>query len=305
MIHFEGAPTAKVATPKVEAPVPAAPRKTMAERLAERGIGQRGADVSTAPSTPEDDRLKAMIEAVNEKTAAAGAVAREAQAQVAQEPSGPMSYDEWKKKRAGATESAPVAAAVEAAPVAAPEAAPERAEANVEQKSETYSEDERVKYAEAMRAAALVKRQRMIDDHARAAEERARLRSLPPTPSPVPYLRVAERRPEPMPKIDPYQKINIPGFGEAQILFVDPDEDLMYFATPEERRRVDAQLSRDEGQSSRNAADYSQVIRLTPTEVRRILAEQRPTAPDAQIPDLREESPVRNNVQHLRSRYAS
>lgn len=143
----------------------------------------------------------------------------------------------------------------------------------VEQRVERAQEapqDDRVEYAHLVREGALKRRQEIIDRQARIVEERSRLLALPSIPSSAP--RLVEQRRDRMPTIDKFQKIFIPDFGEAQILFIDDQEEMMYFTTPEERRRIDAAMASDESLGSRESADFSQTIGLTPDQVRRILA---------------------------------
>jgi hypothetical protein len=98
------------------------------------------------------------------------------------------------------------------------------------------------------------------------------------------------------------KEVEIPGFGKAMLLFVDDEKRLMYFATPEERRRVDAQLIRDESQSARTAADFENVVALTPNQVKEFLSRQ----PETQQSSAPESASSRqNHEQHLRGRYAA
>jgi hypothetical protein len=181
--------------------------------------------------------------------------------------------------------------------------APEQGEVNIEQQSEEDSERER---AILYRNHVMKLRAKKMAEQDALLEMRKKLQSLPDSPRPyAAAVKAAERTPTPLPKIDRFQSITIPGFGEAMILSVDADSGTMYFATPEERRRVDAVLAKDEGQSSMGAANFKEVIGLTPDQVRQILAKGEQGGGTAASV---EEQPVEQAPQHqlhLRGRYAA
>ena len=270
MVHHEGMPIPKVSAPAVEAPVPA-PRMTMEERWAKRLAEQTQEEA--VPSSP------------------------------APKPTGPISYEQWKAKRAAeiSATSAPAAesaSAIETAP-AAPEAAVEvSAEAQ-----EKKTEDEKAERAKLMYEVAKRKHEQAVRDHQDAQKVRERLQQLPSLPRPATMPRVVERPPEPMPKVDQQKVYNIPGFGPAMILTVDENTRTMYFATPEERRKVDAMMVKDEGMSSRDALDHTNkdILPLTPDQVRQFLVMQPQEGAPA---PMAEKAPV-DHAQHLQNRYAA
>jgi len=221
------------------------PRMSMADRFALRSAEAKAAgtyDNSVdASSTPEDDRVHELVAAVNEKTAARAAEARAAEA-----PSVPE--------------------------VSAAEAIDTRSEADLEQERKQMAAEQAMQAVAAKKAAAA----RFVEAQGGIAEARAALMRATPAPRPAFMPEVAARQPEPMPSVDPKMILEIPKFGEAQILFVDPDSQMMYFATPAERSRVDNAKIGSEYQGSRDLANFSPdtVVALTPGQVRDLLAQQ-------------------------------
>lgn len=238
-----------------------------AAKIAEQGGSKDVVDASV--NTAADDRVAEQIHAINEKTASASA---------------------------GSVESIPVAAAevtVEAAPEAAIEAAPEKSA------EELAAEDKAMREKAMVRAAEI--RRSKIQAQAALTQARSVLMS---TADAVPMTAKVER--PPMPSVDQMQKIEIPGFGDAMILSVDPDAQLMYFATPEERRKVDVMMVKDEGMSSRGAANYSKenVIALTPDQARQYIAaaNAKRRFANVDVAPVAEAAPA-NNPTHLQNRY--
>ncbi|MFA6018021.1 MAG: hypothetical protein WCT28_04475 [Patescibacteria group bacterium] len=132
-------------------------------------------------------------------------------------------------------------------------------------------EKERQEYAAAYTAAM---RKRRIENQNGVIAARERLLQMPSAPVPSAFPRSVERRAEPMPRVDKNQILNIEGFGQAMILFVDEESGTMFFTTPEERRRIDIAQSKDESLSSREAANFSDVIPFTADQVRQLLQKQ-------------------------------
>ena len=233
------------------------PRMGMAERFALRSAEAKAAaiaagtyeEVADVTSTPEDDRVHELIAGINAKTEARAAGAR-------------------------AVEAAPVAA-VEAPikpEVSAAEAVDTRSEADLEQERKQMAAEAAMRSVAAQKAAAA----RFVAAQGGIAAARAALMHATPAPRPAFMPEVVARQPEPMPTVDPMKTLKIPKFGDAQILFVDPDSQMMYFATPTERARVDKASIGNESQGSRDLANFSPdtVVALTPGQVRDLLAQQ-------------------------------
>lgn len=266
MMKFEG-PTIGVHHDIAPPPV----RMTMSERFAARVAAQGGSKDVVDPSvnTAEDDRVAAQIRAINEKTDRVAAAVRDAEIPVAE------------------TVEAPVETAQEAVVEAAPEKTAEQIE------KEENAARAKILIRDAERRRAVIGTQRALVE-ARAALMKA--------PNVIPMAAKVER--PPMPKIDQMQKIEIPGFGEGMVLSVDPDSDVIYFATPEERRRVDTMLMRDEGMSSMRAADFTKVIALTPEQARQYIAAANAKRRFVSAPENAPQQPApANNPTHLANRY--
>lgn len=254
-VHHDLMPQPIVAV--TEAPKPS---MSMADRFALRSAeaktagtyDRRGEALDASDeiqSTPEDDKLHELIAGVNAKTEARAAAAR-------------------------ATEAAPMVAAE--APiepeVSAAEAVDTRSEADLERERKQMAAEAAMQAVAAKKAQAA----RFVLAQGGIAEARAALMRATPAPRPAFMPEVVARQPEPMPSVDPKRILNIPRFGDAQILFVDPDSQMMYFATPVERARVDAASIGNESQGSRDLANFSpdSVVALTPGQVRDLLAQQ-------------------------------
>lgn len=253
-------------------------RMTIGERFAAASAkkkAEEGGEVIAINNTPEDDRISELLRAVNEKTGRAARAARDA-------------------------ESIPVAAA-EVATEAASEVAVEAVvEAAPEKSAEELAAEDKAMREKAMVRAAEIRRSKI---QAQAALTQARS-VLMSTADAVPMATKVER--PPMPSVDQMQEIDIPGFGKAMILSVDPDSQLMYFATPEERRKADAMMAKDEGMSSRGAANYSKenVIALTPDQARQYIAAANAKRRFANVDTTpAAEAVPANNQTHLKNRY--
>lgn len=279
-VHHDVKPQPIVAAEATPAPVVAKPRMSMAERFALRTAEAKAAgtykDVVDETSTPEDDKVHELIAGINAKTEARAAEAR----------------------------------AAEAVPTAAVEApsTPELSAAEViDTRTEADFEQERKQMAAemAMQAVAAKKKaaERFIAAQGGIAEARAALMRATPAPKLAFMPEVVARQPEPMPSVDPMRTVNIPKFGDAQILFVDPDSQMMYFASPTERARVDKASIGNESQGSRDLANFSPdtVVALTPGQVRDLLAQQSSKSLYEPV-----EPPVAaNNSNHWAKRYAA
>lgn len=141
--------------------------------------------------------------------------------------------------------------------------------------------EEIAKEDEALRVKAMIiaaeKRRAIIKAQSSLVGIRSKLQHTPDAVS----MAVKVEKP-PMPKIDPFQKIEIPGFGDAQILSIDEESGVMYFATPGERANVDSQLVNDQGKGSMDVANFENVIAITPEQARQYIAvanAKRQTAP--------------------------
>ncbi|MEK7632247.1 MAG: hypothetical protein AAB473_00460 [Patescibacteria group bacterium] len=249
------------------------PRMSMSDRFAARIAEQGGSKdvVDASVNTAEDDRVAEQIRAINEKTAVAS-----------------MS----------SAESIPVAAVevpVEAAPEAAVEAAPEKSAEQLAAEDKAMREKAMVRAAE-IRRAKITK----IQTQEKLVTARSVLMKMADA---VPMVTKMER--PPMPSIDQMQKIEIPGFGEAMVLSVDPDSQVMYFATPAERSKVDAMLVKDEGMSSMKAANFENVIAVTPDQARQYIAaanaKRQFFTSEGTIPS---EEVAANTPNHLENRYS-
>lgn len=284
MMKFEG-PTIGVHHDIAPPPV----RMTMSERFAARVAAQGGSKDVVDPSvnTAEDDRVAQMIRAINERTDRAAAAARDAELPPAVEhPPRLVSEREATVVPAEVAESP-----VEAAQEVVVEAAPEKTAEQIERDENAARAKILIRDAERRRA--VIGTQRALVE-ARAALMKA--------PNVIPMAAKVER--PPMPKIDQMQKIEIPGFGEGMVLSVDPDSDVIYFATPEERRRVDTMLMRDEGMSSMRAADFTKVIALTPEQARQYIAAANAKRRFVSAPENAPQQPApANNPTHLANRY--
>lgn len=225
----------------------------MAERFALRSAEAKAAGTTTdnldETSTPEDERVHELVAAVNEKTAARAAEARSAEA-------APMAAVET-----------PIRPEVSAA-----EAVDSRSFADLEQERKQMAAEAAMQAVAAKKAAAA----RFVAAQGGIAAARAALMKATPAPKMAYMPEAPAYQPPPMPVVDPSRKLNIPKFGEAQILFVDPESQMMYFATPAERARVDKASIGSEEQGSRDLANFSKegVVALTPGQVRDLLAQQ-------------------------------
>lgn len=250
---------------------PPAVRMTMGERFAAASAKKKateGGETVAAENTAADDRIAQELRAINERMDRAAIARRDA-------------------------ESIPVAAAevaVEATPEAAVEAAPEKS-------AEELAAEDKALREKAMVRAAEIRRSKI---QAQAALTQARS-VLMKTPDAVPMVAKVER--PPMPSVDRFQNIEIPGFGDAMILSIDPDSQLMYFATPEERRKVDAMMVKDEGMSSMGAANFGNVIALTPDQARQYIAAANAKRRFASVDTAPAETAPANNPTHLQNRY--
>ncbi len=269
----------------------------MAERLQKRLDADRAnatEATSSIPSSPEDDRLAATIREVNERTAARAAALRN----VAEVPAPiPMHAHE------GVFRDVPEKANGDFAEEASLPIDTEMGEPVSEQSAEEKERAEKLEYARLYRENAMRVRERNIVNQTTIAEERAKLLRLPPTPKPIGItFRTVERAPDPLPKIDS-QRVYETDYGPRMILSVDESTRpaTMYFATPEERRKVDAALVRDESQSSMGAADFRNVVALSPDQARKFLNKPVETA----VRDMAVEapSPVSQDPRQPQRRY--
>lgn len=229
------------------------PRMNMADRFALRSAEAKAAgtydDVVDEASTPEDDKVHELIAGVNAKTEARTVAAR-------------------------AVEAAPMVAAE--APiepeVSAAEAIDTRSEADLAQERKQMAAEQAMQAVAAKKAAAA----RFVAAQGGIAAARAALMHAVPAPKLAFMPDRPAHQPEPMPSVDPMRTLNIPKFGDAQILFVDPKSQMMYFATPAERARVDKASIGSGFQGSRDLANFSKdtVVALTPGQVRDLLAQQ-------------------------------
>lgn len=259
-VHHDVKPQPIVAAEAAPAPVAAKPRMGMAERFALRSAEAKAAgtykDVADETSTPEDDKVHELIAGINAKTEAKAAEAR-------------------------AAEAAPTAAveAPSTSEASAAEAVDTRTEADFEQERKQMAAEMAMQAVAAKKKAA----ERFIEAQGGIAEARAALMRATPAPKLAFMPEVVARQPEPMPTVEPMRTLKIPKFGDAQILFVDPDSQMMYFATPTERARVDKASIGSESQGSRDLANFSPdtVVALTPGQVRDLLAQQ-PVSPRSQ-----------------------
>lgn len=312
MVHFEGMPK-----PQMKAEVPSASllgekmrqRAADAAKIAEFKLAQEAIASGEVASVEEfyaqQDALTAAAESVpavpskrmtmDERLKRAG-IGRSSEERTDAAGDRVSQRDE---RQAGSRD-----AHLEVAPTVVERAViPEQDEAKIERQSEEVSERER---AILYRNHVMKLRAKKMAEQDVLLEARKKLQSLPEAPRPyAAAARSVERVPTPLPKIDRFQKITIPGFGEAMILSVDSDSGIMYFATPEERRRVDAVLVKDEGQSSMGAANFKEVIGLTPDQVRQILAKGEQGVAVAASGEETSVEQATNNQEHLRGRYAA
>ena len=278
---------------------PPPPRMTMAERLQKRLDEDRARgnamDVpSPSASSPEDDRLSAMIRGVNEKTAARGARHRDGEEILAMIPG---------QANAGTLPDQPDKANRDFAMEVPSPIGPEASEPVNEQSVEEREHAEKLEYARLYRESAMRAREKNIVNQTRIAEERAKLLQLPSAPKPSGInFRIAERAPDPLPKVDS-QRVYETDYGPRMILSVDESTrpPTMYFATPEERRRVDAALVRDESQSSMGAADFRNVVALSPDQARKFL--NKPVEAATRDMAMEVPSPIPQDPRHLQRRY--
>lgn len=253
----------------------------MAERFAlqsaEAKAAGKHADPVDASSTPEDDKVHELVAGINAKTEARAAGAR-------------------------AVETAPMAA-VEALSVpeaSAAEAIDTRSEADLEQERKQMAAEAAMQAVAAKKAAAA----RLIADQNGIAKARAALMNATPAPRLAFMPEAPAYQHEPMPTVDRMRILKIPRFGDAQILFVDPDSQMMYFATPAERARVDKASIGNESQGSRDLANFSPdtVVALTPGQVRDLLAQQQPSSISRESVTTPQAA---NNINSWASRYAA
>jgi len=240
------------------------PRMTIADRLAPKMAEKGIVDVvDSSTNTAEDDKTAALVKNVNEK------------------PS---------------VEATPVADSTgsEATGAEAAVDAPAVVEKAVEKTAEELAAEDKALREKAMIKAA-EKRRAAIGTQRSLVDVRSMLQHIP-NAAPM----VAKLEKPPMPKIDPFQKIEIPGFGEAQILPIDEETGVLHFATTEERARVDDALVNDQGMSSMKAANFENVIAIIPEQARQYIAAanaKRQMAPaETSIP--KEVKPA-NTVSHM------
>jgi hypothetical protein len=252
---FEGGVHHDVKPQPIVAAEASKPRMSMADRFASRLAEAKAADtVADKPdevSTPEDDRVHELVKAVNERTSerASRSSGQSAEAM-------PMTIVE--------TPIRPEASAAEAID--------SRSEADLEQERKQMAAEMAMRAVAAKKAAAA----RFVSAQGGIAAARAALMKATPAPKMAYMPEAPAYQPPSMPVVDPNRKLNIPKFGEAQILFVDPESQMVYFATPAERARVDKASIGNEFQGSRDLANFSKdsVVALTPGQVRDLLAQQ-------------------------------
>lgn len=186
-----------------------------------------------------------------------------------------------------------------ASEASAGEAVDTRTEADFEQERKQMAAEQAMEAVAAKKVAAA----RFIAAQGGIAAARAALLHATPAPKPAFMPEAPAYKPEPMPIVDPMRTIDIPKFGEAQILFVDPDSQMMYFATPQERTRVDKASIGNGSQGSRELANFSQdtVVALTPGQVRDLLAQQT----RSNLSESFTTSQVENTGKPLVNRYAA
>lgn len=173
--------------------------------------------------------------------------------------------------------------AVETSPVAVIEA-PRDLETSVAEAVDTRMEVDREQEGRQMAAEAAIQAEevrkkaaaRFVVAQGGIAEVRATLMHAVPAPRPEFMPEAPAYQPEPVPRVDPLITLEIPRFGDAQFLFVDPDSQMMYFATPTERARIDEASTGNDSQGSRDLAKFppDTVVALTPGQVRDLLAQQ-------------------------------
>lgn len=215
------------------------PRMSISDRLAAK-MAERGIVDVVDPSvnTAEDDRVAALVKNVNEK------------------PS---------------VEATPVSDNTQGSEVTVAEIVGETSKDAVVEKTAEKTAEDLAAEDKALREKAMIKaaekRRAAIGAQRSLVDVRSVLQHIP---NAVPMMAKMDK--PPMPKIDPFQKIEIPGFGEAQILSIDEESQTLYFATPGERAKVDSQLVKDQGMSSMKAANFENVIAITPEQARQYIA---------------------------------
>lgn len=185
---------------------------------------------------------------------------------------------------------------IEAVVETAVEAAPEKS-------AEELAAEDKAMRERAMVRAAEIRRSRIQAQTAITTARSVLMR----TADAVPMATKIER--PPMPPIDPMQKIEIPGFGEAMMLSEVKDQEsgevLGYkYATPDERGRVDAGLSMDEGTNSVEKASFNSVIEITPDQTRQYIAAANAKRRFANVDAAPAEEAPANNPDHFQDRYA-
>lgn len=190
----------------------------------------------------------------------------------------------------------------------------ESGEAKVEQADAEKEGGERdAEYAALLRANALKAEKRKRDEQAEIAAARKNLFVLPSARSMTPLAESAERAPKPLPKVDA-GRIYQTKFGPLMLLSISDENSeeppTMYFASPEERRRVDdvMRADRSQSQSSLDVANFQHVVALTPDQVRKFteIADKQENT-DVRLPERSEGSPVEapNAIKNRYSRIAA
>ncbi len=214
------------------------PRMSISDRLAAKMAEKGMVDVvDSSTNTAEDDKTAKLVKNVNEKP----------------------SLEATPVADSTGSEATGADAVAEAPKDAAVEKAVEKTAEELAAEDKALREKAMIKAAENRRAA--------IGTQRSLVGVRSMLQQIPNA-----ALMVAKMEKPPMPKIDPFQKIEIPGFGEAQILSIDEESGVMHFATTEERARVDAALVKDQGMSSMKAANFENVIAITPEQAKQYIA---------------------------------
>lgn len=301
MVHHEGMPAARM---KVE---------TVPTRSPQEIMQQRAADVAKIAEfkRAQEAIAKGEVGSVEEyyaKQDAAAAAEEPEEVVVARPPLPGPRMNPRARALAEAAAQQPAtqevtAPVLEVVPAAKPKVAEISGDAAVFARMEGKSinqmdSEERALYAKMMKANAERARERMVKAQATSKEivsVRDRLLRIPDAVAPSRKL----ERPS-MPKVDG-QRVYNTEYGPLMILSVDEARGVMYFATPEERRKVDAALVRDEGQSSLGAANFENVLELTVEQARRMLENAAEAPVQAMTQKVEAQQPPAG--QHLQGRY--
>ncbi|MEK9155655.1 MAG: hypothetical protein AAB839_03325 [Patescibacteria group bacterium] len=179
----------------------------------------------------------------------------------------------------------------------------ESAETSVEQPAE----DARVESVSLTREAVVHARKKVVKRQVEVADVRARLLAIPDATPASPQL-VEAKRAARQGRVVSGTEVDIPGFGDAKAIFVDPATDTWYLAPLEEFDRVQAGLAGGERSNVGDAIRDGEVVPMSSQQVFDLQVENARKS-ERNVQDAAAMHPVEQQQPHpaaqLRGRYAA